>query len=163
MLKHGHAKKGSQHPLYTMWQNMCQRCLQPSNIYYLSYGGRGIYIDINWRTYEGFYSWAINNGYKKGLWLDRRDVDGNYNPLNCRFVDKHTSDCNQRLIPKHNTSGYRGVSFDKRDKLWYAYISVNNEKRHLGTFKSPKLAALRYDVEALLLNDGRPMNIIDRA
>jgi hypothetical protein len=60
------------------------------------------------------------------------------------------------LIRKSNNSGYRGV-FKKKDR-WVAQIVANNKRKYLGSFESKKLAAIRYDVEAYLLNDGRPTN-----
>lgn len=162
-LKHGHAKNGKQHPLYTMWCNMRRRCDSGYSTRYYRYGGRGIKVYSPWDKYfMAFYLWATHNGWEEGLILDRENVDKDYCPENCRFVTSQISSTNQALLPSHNSSGYRGVSYAKKDDLYYAYISIGNKKKHLGCFKSPRLAALRYDVEAFLLDDERPMNFIDR-
>ncbi len=73
--------------LYQVWQDLKQRCYNPNNKYYYRYGGRGITVCEEWQTdYEPFYTWAIKNGYKRGLQIDRIDRDGNYEPSNCRWV-----------------------------------------------------------------------------
>ena len=158
MYKHGLSKN----PIYDVWHNMKNRCLNPKNKRYDDYGGRGIAICDEWMDdLIVFVDWCNNNGYEQGLDLDRIDNDGNYEPKNCRFVTHQINQCNQRLLQSSNTSGYRGVSWNKGDKKWRARIRVNGVHKLLGSFSSPKLAALRYNAEAYVLGDGRPMNIID--
>jgi len=84
----------SDHPLYSIWGSMKSRCLCINDPNYNNYGGRGIKVCDTWKEqFISFYEWAINNGWEKGLLLDRENNDGNYNPDNCRFVDRKTS-CN---------------------------------------------------------------------
>ena len=74
-------------PLYIKYQAMIGRCKYPSNINYKAYGGRGICVCEEWqKDFRNFYKWAMENGYEDGLTIDRIDVDGNYEPSNCRFV-----------------------------------------------------------------------------
>lgn len=80
-LKHGQ----STHPLYHIWHNMRERCLKERSDSYKHYGERGILICPEWEDFVQFFTWAINNGYKKGLSIDRIDVNGNYTPENCKF------------------------------------------------------------------------------
>ena len=54
--------------------------------HYNLYGGRNITICKEWDDYLKFRNWALNNGYKEDLSLDRIDVNGNYGPDNCRWV-----------------------------------------------------------------------------
>lgn len=75
------------HPLYQVWNNMKRRCYDKSNKSYCRYGGRGITVCDEWLSdFKPFYDWAISNGYQKGLTVDRKNNNGNYHPLNCRFA-----------------------------------------------------------------------------
>lgn len=70
-----------------VWTGVKQRCLNSKTKDYERYGGRGITICDEWKKdFVTFYNWAMNNGYKEGLEIDRIDNDGNYEPKNCRFV-----------------------------------------------------------------------------
>lgn len=73
--------------LNAVWQSMKQRCENPNNINYKYYGGRGIKVCEQWiSSLIVFYNWSIENGYEEGLSIDRINVDGNYEPNNCRWV-----------------------------------------------------------------------------
>lgn len=74
-------------PLYKAYTAMKSRCKNANNPNYHRYGGRGITVCQEWEeSYIAFKRWAINNGYKKGLSLDREDNMRGYSPDNCRFV-----------------------------------------------------------------------------
>ena len=71
--------------LYTIWCDMKQRCLNKNQKVFKHYGERKISICDEWKNnFNSFYDWAIRNGYADNLTIDRIDVDGNYEPSNCR-------------------------------------------------------------------------------
>jgi hypothetical protein len=115
------------------------RCRDKGGEYY---GGRGIIVCDEWGRAEVFVEWAIENGYKEGLQIDREDNDGNYDPSNCRFVIPRDNVMNRRIY-KTNKSGYEGVRFRKNLSKWRAYIQVNRKQIHIGVF-----ARLKQAVEA---------------
>lgn len=83
-------------PLYRVYYAMRQRCYDTNCNEYKNYGMRNINIDESWLNYDNFYKWAITNGYRKGLQLDRIDNDGNYGPNNCRWVTPMQNSNNKR-------------------------------------------------------------------
>ncbi|MEC1716608.1 hypothetical protein [Schinkia azotoformans] len=75
--------------LYSMWRDLRNRCYNKNVDRYQNYGGRGITVCNEWKeAFEPFMEWAFSNGYKEGLTIDRIDVNGNYEPSNCRFISK---------------------------------------------------------------------------
>ena len=73
--------------IHNVWKNMRERCMNPAHKNFAIYGGRGIKMCDEWlNSFGSFYTWSINNGYSDDLTLDRIDVDGNYEPSNCRWV-----------------------------------------------------------------------------
>lgn len=82
--------------LYKLWSGMIQRCTNPNGDHYDNYGGRGIFVCNEWNDFENFKNWALDNGYKEGLTIDRINNDDGYYPENCRWVDQITQQNNRR-------------------------------------------------------------------
>lgn len=92
--------------IYHIWAGMKQRCLNPNCEGYKYYGGRGIKICTEWKTdFQKFYEWAINNGYQKGLSIERIDVNGNYCPENCTWIPLPDQGTNKRTVRKVEFKG----------------------------------------------------------
>lgn len=132
------------HKLYNTWYLMIYRCTNPKSKNYKNYGDRGITVCERWNNFISFLQ-DMENSYKDNLTLDRIDVNGNYEPLNCRWANKTTQNRNTRILQTNNTSGYRGVYFNKKSNSWKSQISINNRQRSLGYFKTALDGALAYD------------------
>ena len=83
--KHG----GYKTRLYRTWDAMIQRCTNKNHPAYHYYGARGITVCDEWRdSFEAFRDWAQESGYRDDLTIDRINVDGNYDPGNCRWATR---------------------------------------------------------------------------
>jgi hypothetical protein len=87
---------------YTSYRGMLNRCYQESHIGYKNYGGRGITVCARWR--HDFLAFLNDMGFRpEGCSLDRIDVDGNYEPSNCRWASRQQQAENQRPKKKRIT------------------------------------------------------------
>lgn len=88
--------------LYKVWQSMKERCFNKSSKNYRNYGERGISICEQWANdYLSFKRWAYSNGYDENAsfgecTIDRIDVNGNYEPSNCRWITSAEQQKNKR-------------------------------------------------------------------
>lgn len=98
------------HPLHVIWYDMRQRCgvVKGADEYKAErYEKRGITVCDEWRDdFMAFYNWAIANGWKKGLQLDRKDNNKGYSPDNCQWVTPSENCRNRRNSYKYKMSGY---------------------------------------------------------
>lgn len=84
--------------IYRRWIGIKGRCFNPKNSRYKDYGGRGITVCDEWldkkQGFVNFYKWAMANGFSEELTIDRINVDGNYEPNNCRWITKKEQNWN---------------------------------------------------------------------
>ena len=83
---------------------MKNRCFNSKYHLFKNYGGRGITICKEWKNdFVKFYNWSMANGYKDDLTIDRINVNGNYEPSNCRWATK--------LQQQRNTTRLRKITY----------------------------------------------------
>lgn len=114
-----HGMKGTK--LFSVYHSMKGRCYNLTDKKYYRYGARGIVICDEWlNNPSSFFDWAIKNGYRNGLSIDRIDNDGNYCPENCRWVEDKIQANNKstNIIVEHN-----GVS--KTISEWANFLELN--------------------------------------
>lgn len=125
MIKRCNNKKKTTHGctgtrLYRIWQGMKNRCYLPSHKSYHNYGGRGITICDEWlHDFQAFYDWAMANGYREDLSIDRIDVNGNYCPENCRWATPKEQARNQTTNRYITINGETMIAAD-----WYQKYGV---------------------------------------
>ena len=112
--------------LNVIFKNMKLRCYNPKCKDYKRYGGRGIKICKEWndreiviisgvrytKGYLAFKKWALENGYQDNLTIDRIDVNGDYEPSNCRWATKKEQ-CNNTRRNRYITYKGKTQSFAK--------------------------------------------------
>lgn len=107
--------------LYRIWLKMKERCYYPKSISYKNYGKRGISICEEWLKFENFRKWAIENNYADNLSIDRIDVDGNYEPSNCKWSNSKEQSNNRRSNVFITFNGST-----KTMKEWSEEIGISN-------------------------------------
>ncbi|MCR5436208.1 MAG: hypothetical protein K6E97_03985 [Treponema sp.] len=118
--------------LYNIWCLMKARCYRKTNSSYNNYGGRGITVCVEWKnSYESFREWALKNGYKENLSIDRIDVNGNYCPENCRWADNSTQVNNRRPYGKIPITGI----IQMKNGIYLGQVTVNGKRIRCGSSK----------------------------
>ena len=115
--------------LYEVWKGMKQRCYNSKSKAFKNYGARGITVCEKWKNdFQSFYDWSYANGYtpdnqkdeKTKLTIDRIDVNRNYEPSNCRWVDRKTQASNKRTT--------KLITINEETKClneWFRVLKVN--------------------------------------
>lgn len=141
LLKYGNENIGvtrdgrGKHELYYTYHLILSRCYNIKRKDYKYYGLRGIVVCERWKGNNGFWNFVNDMGKRPfGYSLDRIDVNGNYEPTNCRWASNHEQMANRR-----NNHINVGVRYNKDKKLWRSELQVNGLSR-LKYFKSEQEA-----------------------
>lgn len=113
--------------LFRIWKDVKRRCYKDTRPCYDNYGGRGILMCEEWKNdFQAFYEWSMANGYSDNLSIDRIDNNGNYEPLNCRWVDEKIQANNRRCIKPieyngevHSVAEWAKIKDMKPSTLYY--------------------------------------------
>lgn len=144
--------KQSSTRLHQIWCHMKTRCFCTTSSVFKYYGGRGIAVCDEWANrFEVFRDWANANGYTDELEIDRIDVNGNYEPSNCRWATRTQQMANTRKRKDGASSPFKGVSWCENVKKWRAQISINGTNTHVAVRKTAVEAAIAYDDAAYKL------------
>lgn len=131
--KHGY--KGDR--IYGIWKKMRERCYSSTNQAYPYYGGRGIKICDEWNNPITFVEWALSNGYKDDLTIDRINNNGNYEPCNCRWTTMVVQSNNRRDNVRYFFNGAEMTipdicrSLDIWEERFFLYYQVGKMKRDI--------------------------------
>lgn len=113
--------------------NMRKRCYKPNSNCYKNYGGRGITVCDEWMGKDGhknFYKWAIENGYRKGMSIDRINNDGNYTPENCRWATPKTQAYNRSTNSYITIHGKTQTVSEWADEIGISRGAMQNRLRY---------------------------------
>ena len=128
------------HRLYNTWKNIQKRVFDKKNSHYMYYGGRGITVCERWLKIENFIE-DMYPSYEEGLSIDRIDVNGNYEPSNCRWATMSMQTINRNNF-SNSISKYRGVTFNKSNNMWQSRIQINKKRVSMGYFKTEEEAMM---------------------
>lgn len=132
--KHGKYKTAE----YKTWCAIHSRCKNHKLKGYKNYGGRGISVCERWGSFENFLSDMGKRPSSKHS-IERVDVNGNYEPSNCKWATTKEQSINTR-IRIDNTTGYRGIYKRSENGKWRAYISLNGKSIYLGQHQNKEKA-----------------------
>lgn len=128
----------SNHRLYTIWENMIQRCYNSNNNNFVHYGERGISICDQWRfDFKSFYDWAVSNGYLEGLTIERKNNNLNYSPDNCYWATMTEQSRNKRTTVL-SESDVRNIRSNSRPPLEIAE-QYNTTPSYISSIKNNRV------------------------
>lgn len=123
--------------LHKIWRGMKERTLNPNSKVYHRYGGRGIILCDEWHEFVPFMNWALSHGYAENLVIDREDNEGNYEPLNCRWITQGENSRNRTHGEMYGIYP-NGPNFMVR-------VTINSVMTYGGTFPTIEQAKLVRD------------------
>lgn len=114
------------HPLFRTWCDMKNRCYYVKHNRFLNYGGKGIKVHEPWLNFINFYNWATNNGWEKGLTIDRIDNNKNYEPNNCKFSTIKQQNRNRTTCKYIEYNGQKMTIVEWSEKLNIPYGTLQS-------------------------------------
>jgi len=160
-LRTTHGKTNSD--LYKVWQAMKGRTERQSDKAYKNYGGRGIFVCDEWKNdFQSFYNWATQNGYKKGLTIDRINNNDGYSPDNCRWTTSKEQNNNRR--------DNKYLKYDNKTMTvaeWAGALGINNgilrNRLHRGWTIKDVLTNPVKNISILYTHDNKTMTLTEWA
>lgn len=129
--------------LFRIWSGIKTRCDNPNDQHWDDYGGRGVIICDEWKNdFVAFKNWAESNGYSDDLTIDRINVNGNYCPENCRWVNWKVQANNKRTTVKINYHGELYTMSELAD-MFGVKLSRIKGARHRGKLNEEYLDNLK--------------------
>ncbi len=117
--------------IYDVYKQMLRRCYEPSCKDYKNWGARGIKVCRAWRTdIASFMAWAKASGYRANVTIERKNVNGNYTPRNCTWIDNRDQARNRT---NHHILNYNGESHSVTEwgrKLGIKYTTIQSRLRY---------------------------------
>lgn len=143
--------------IHQIWLNMRNKCTNKHHGDYLYYGNRGIKVCDEWQEFKPFYDWSMNNNYTEKLTLDRIDVNGDYEPSNCRWVNRKVQANNTRRNIFLTYENKTHTISEWADILKVSPKLINDRLNKLGwtfkevvEYKKPKI--IQYDLNGNKIN-----------
>lgn len=117
-----------------IWGSMRHRCMTSSVNHkkYKYYAQRGITVDERWSTFPPFKEWAVLNGYKEGLSIERLDNDKGYSPENCVWIPKNLQGRNRRTSLRLTYNGKTQFISEWANELGIAHGTIYHRIKYQG-------------------------------
>lgn len=115
--------------IYNTWKSMISRCNDAKCDSFNSYGGRGIKVCEGWLDASTFYAWSIANGYEDDLTIERKNVNGNYEPGNCTWIPLREQANNTRRSRTITHNGQTMILKKWAKRLNIKYATLKNRLR----------------------------------
>ena len=136
-----HAEKFTTHgqsdsKLYKVWSSMKRRCSAPDDPSYCNYGGRGIVVCDEWKTFIPFHAWALLSGYREGLTIESINNDKGYSPDNCEWIPKPQQSKNTRHCVMISYEGHTLNISDWAKRLGVPYARIQSRLKKGWNIKS---------------------------
>ena len=130
--------------IHLAYKNMIDRCYNKNNAAYVNYGGRGIAVCEQWlHDRESFVSWAFGAGHASDLSLDRINVNGHYEPRNCRWATIKEQLRNQRRNRRLSYNGDEFTIVEWAERLGVQASTLGKRLKYMSVDKALSSASLR--------------------